>query len=192
MKSRRSNHNGKSILLVDDHGVVREGLRAMLQTSRTFSTVLEADSLQSARTLLRAHQPDLVLLDLSLRGESGFDLLVQMPSLCPQARTVVLSLHEERDVICKARDLGATAFVSKSALSRDILATLDAVLAGETRFPGHIAAIPPSAPTRALSRREFEIYLQIGRGHPVGLSGGAQGDPGLLGEGGALGLRQSA
>lgn len=148
------------ILIVDDHAMVRAGLRACLSTGAGFEVVAEAASGTEAITLLPSMSPDLLLVDLSMKEMDGFELTVAVAKLHPQVRVLVLSMHDKPQFVRRARDAGAHGYVSKSAPAAVTLAAAALVAAGGEYFPG--ASEP--APTDPLTAREREVLLLVAQG----------------------------
>lgn len=144
------------VLLVDDHAVVREGLRALLASSPGLSIVGEAASLATALTLLRSASPDVVLLDLSLPDARGVAAVTAVRKAARDVAVVVLSMHDEEAHQRAARDAGADAYVVKGA-------SIDAIVAALRE----VSALPVGEPSvrPALSPREREVLAAIADGH---------------------------
>lgn len=118
------------VLLVDDHDVVRLGLRALLAGRVDYEVCGETGDGTSALAAVRELSPDMVVLDLSLPGMSGFDTAIEMRRIAPQLKLILFSIH---DVPTTARRCGADAFVSKAAGVRALLDAIDRVTAPPMR-----------------------------------------------------------
>lgn len=114
------------VLLVDDHDVVRLGLRALLAGRVDYEVCGETADGTSALAAVRELSPDLVVLDLSLPGMSGFDTAIEIRRIAPQLKLILFSIH---DVPTTARRCGADAFVSKASGVRALLDAIDRVTA---------------------------------------------------------------
>jgi DNA-binding NarL/FixJ family response regulator len=129
------------ILLVDDHALIRDALRAILAEVAIDSVVMEADSGRLAMDFIDGTSgghpviPDLVILDLGLPDSDGLTLLKQMHERCPQIAVVVLSSSMEPDVMAEALDAGAVGFIPKSAPRAVMARALALVVAGGTYIP---------------------------------------------------------
>lgn len=124
------------ILVADDHALIREALRYLLQELDSSTTVIEASDGETARSIVAAHPDlDLALLDLMLPGVNGFDLLAELRSGYPDLPIVVLSGAEDAVTMRAALDRGATGFIPKSASNRVMLSALRLVLAGGRYLP---------------------------------------------------------
>ena len=121
-----------SILIVDDHVVIRKGLRVLLSVKPGWKIVGEAcngrEAIESARTL----QPDLIITDISMPQLNGLDAIPRLLRAAPNTRIVVLSTHDEEDLIQIALRVGASAFVLKSDAEQNLLRAVEHVFKGKT------------------------------------------------------------
>lgn len=163
------------VLLVDDHAVVREGLRAILEASGEIACI-EADSAEDALDLLvRAEPVDVMLLDISLPGMSGLEALAEIHHLRPRLPVLLLSMHPEEQFAVRALRMGAQGYLSKSTPSAEVLHAVKSAARGENYISRHIAALvaqgvggdSESPAHESLSNREFEILRMIGSGRSV-------------------------
>jgi DNA-binding NarL/FixJ family response regulator len=124
------------ILVVDDHGLIREALRGVLKELRPDALVLEASDCGKAMGLVVEH-PDLglILLDLSLPDRDGFSVLAELRERYPAISIVVLSAMQDRDNVVRALDLGAVGFIPKSGRREVMLSALQLVFAGGIYIP---------------------------------------------------------
>jgi DNA-binding NarL/FixJ family response regulator len=148
------------ILIVDDHAMVRAGLRACLSTGAGLEVVAEAASGTEALALLPAMAPDLLLVDLSMKDMDGFELTAAVAKQYPRVRVLVLSMHDKPQFVRRAREAGAHGYVSKSAAAAVTLAAAALVAAGGEYFPG---PHEPS-PLDPLTAREREVLLLVAQG----------------------------
>ena len=161
-----------TILLVDDHAVVREGVRRLL-LDIPGALVLEAANGQDALALFRKEAIDLVLLDLNLPGTGGLELLRRMLKENDKARIIVFSMHSEPLYAARALRLGAKGYVSKSATSDELLAAIVRVSKGERYIERELAsqlAVTMHGgedPLQQLSTREIEILRLLGEGRSM-------------------------
>ena len=153
-----------SILLVDDHPVVREGYRRLIERQPGLIVVAEAESAAEAYRRYKALTPDLVILDLSLPGPSGIEAIRHIRQWDKAARILVFSMRTGAVVARQAFAAGATGYVSKASPPRELLTALAAVLRGEQAMSADIAhAIAQDAVAGGrtaldeLSPRELEI-----------------------------------
>src|SRR6267143_5435175 len=130
---------GMKILLVDDHVLIREALRGVLNELKGEATVVEAsDWSQAIREIDQAADVDLILLDLTLPDRDGFEILAELRERYPAISVVVLSARQDRDSVARALDLGALGFIPKSGQREVMLSALDLVLAGGVYIPPEI------------------------------------------------------
>lgn len=157
------------ILLVDDHIVVREGVRRLISNMRE-AVLSEASSGAEALAMASREAPDLVLLDLNMKGIGGLELLRRLLLRDPKARVIVFSMHAEPIYAARALRLGAKGYVSKSAGADELLAAIKRVLEGGHYIERELAsqlAISQYAgedPLQQLSTREIEILRLLGEG----------------------------
>jgi DNA-binding NarL/FixJ family response regulator len=160
------------ILLVDDHIVVREGVRRLLAGIGGME-LCEAATGDLALTLFQKERPDLVLLDLNLTGIGGLEILRRLLSLDEKARVVVFSMHAEPIYAARALRLGARGYVSKSAGADELVTAVKRVAEGgryvEREIAGELAFTQLSAedPLQQLTTRELEILRLLGEGNSL-------------------------
>ncbi|GAB6844743.1 DNA-binding NarL/FixJ family response regulator [Methylorubrum rhodinum] len=128
-----------TVLLVDDHPVVREGYRRLLERQPGLTVVAEAENAAEAYRLYKAHAPDLVVLDLSLPGPSGIEAIRHIRQWDPAARILVFSMRTGAAVARKAFAAGACGYVSKASPPRELLDAVAAVLRGVRAMSADIA-----------------------------------------------------
>ncbi|CCB65834.1 MULTISPECIES: response regulator transcription factor [unclassified Hyphomicrobium] len=157
------------ILIVDDHGVVREGLRKLF-VAHFEADVLETSGIEEALTVYRQERPDVVVLDLNLEGAGGLEVLRQILATDGNARVVVFSMHHEPIYAVRALRGGARGYVSKSAPVEELIAAIRKVRAGEQYIDRDLASriavsqISSDDPLQSLSIREVEILRMLGQG----------------------------
>lgn len=164
----------KTILLVDDHPVLRRGLAALIASDPELAVCGEAATCQAALDSIREHQPDMVIVDLMLDGSDGLDLIKAMRAQYPSIPALVLSLHAESVYAERALRAGARGYVTKHEVDERILSAVRRVLAGETYMSGALerwfatrfvsGATLNDSPLGALSDRELQVYHSIGTG----------------------------
>ncbi len=119
-----------SILLVDDHKIMRDGLRAILGATPEFKVIAEAESGSEAVSLARQLRPHLILMDLNIPGLNGIEATVEILRFSPDARIVILSMYEDEESVVRAIRSGARAFVLKKASHTDLIDALRVVAKG--------------------------------------------------------------
>jgi DNA-binding NarL/FixJ family response regulator len=154
------------ILLVDDHPMVREGLRARLSSVPRLLVVGEAGNAEEALLRLADTEPDVVVQDVGLKEGNGIDLVQVMLERQPDLRVLMFSMYETPEYVQRALLAGARGYVLKDAPASEILAAIDAVAAGGTFLsPGVSRCLfRTPAPRPVLSPREREILSGLGRG----------------------------
>jgi two-component system invasion response regulator UvrY len=163
------------IMLVDDHAIVRSGFRRLLEQQPNYYVVAEAGDAENAYALFVEHEPDVVVLDLSMPGVSGLDLVRRMTVRRPTARILVFSMHEDASLAERAIQLGARGYVTKSSAPEVLASAVADMMAGRVAFSPDIAQAlamlrvtgEGDDPLTALSAREFEIFRLIARGQTV-------------------------
>ena len=124
------NHK-KSILIIDDHPLFREGLKAIIERDRKFEVVGEAGNGREGLRMVKKLKPDLVLVDISLPDQSGIQLTSEIRSLLPDTRVMIISMHSKIDYIAEAFQAGATGYVVKESASERLMNGLEYVSKGE-------------------------------------------------------------
>lgn len=156
------------ILLVDDHPLVREGLRARLQAGGGCEVTAEAGSAEAAMQALLREQPDLVLMDVGLKGSeaNGIELAARMIERCPELRVLMFSMYDNPEYVQRALQAGARGYVLKDAAADELLAAIEAVRSGGTYLsPGVTRRLfRAQAPKPLLTPRESEILSAMARG----------------------------
>jgi len=139
-------------LVIDDHALIREALRGVLNELKSDATVLEAaDSRQALRIADEQRDLDLILLDLNLPDRSGFAVLADLRQRYPAVSTVVLSAFNDRENVTKALELGALGFIPKSVPREVMLSALRLVFSGGIYIPPDILGRRESSPAPSLS-----------------------------------------
>jgi two-component system response regulator NreC len=159
------------IVLADDHAVVRSGLRLLLEGEDGWAVVAEAGTVPDAIRMVRAHEPDVLVLDLNMPGGSSLETIPQIVTDKPQTRIVVLTMQDDPEFARQALGAGAAAYVLKEAADAELVEAVAAAARGETylnpRLGARLAAAPPApaGPPDDLSERELEVLRLIALGH---------------------------
>jgi DNA-binding NarL/FixJ family response regulator len=157
------------ILVVDDHAVVREGIRRLLSTLPG-AEIHEAATSQEAMTLSRSVNPDVIVLDINLDGASGLELLRRLKAEDVAARIVMFTMHSEPSYAMRALKAGAAGYVSKSADAGELVTAVRKIASGDRYLDRSMASdlVFSSAftedPLHKLSNREVEILRLLGEG----------------------------
>ena len=119
------------LLLVDDHELVRAGLRMLLKAQPDMELVAEASSGAEAIELAQLHQPDVVLMDITMPGMNGMEATRQLKAYCPEIAVLALTIHEEEEYFFQMLEAGAAGYVPKRAAPEDLLHAIQMVRQGE-------------------------------------------------------------
>jgi DNA-binding NarL/FixJ family response regulator len=166
----------RRILLLDDHPLVREGLTKLIEQEPDLCVCAEAKNAAEALEGIRHSAPDAVVLDISLPGESGLDLIKRIQTLENPPAILVLSMHDEAFYAKRALLAGALGYVMKRESSGNVIGGLRAVLNGQVYVSPAIAAaaaenflrqqpVNSGSPVDRLTDREIEVFRRIGLGH---------------------------
>jgi two-component system, NarL family, invasion response regulator UvrY len=162
------------VLLVDDHEVVRKGIRLILEDRITDIEIAEAGNGDEALARLDEHH-DAVILDLSMPGRSGIDLLVEIKHRFPKLPVLIMSLHAEEQFAVRALRAGAAGYLTKSAASEQLAIAFERIVRGGRYISEAIAerlaadaSGATASPHERLSDREFEVMRGIASGETVG------------------------
>ncbi|HEY8761457.1 MAG TPA: response regulator transcription factor [Candidatus Dormibacteraeota bacterium] len=159
------------VVIVDDHELLREGTRQILQRDATIEVIAEASRGDQAVEVVARLQPDVVLLDLRLPGLPGIEVARRIAQLSPATRVLVLSAYDEEDYVLEALQAGAAGYLLKTAPSNELLEAVRAVAAGATVLEPSVSAALARRWTRAdgpggtdLSVRELEVLRLTAHG----------------------------
>jgi len=163
------------IVLCDDHAIVREGLKQILGAQPDFSIVGEASDGHEAMQRVRELEFDVLLLDMSMPGKSGVELIRQIKGERPRLRILVLTMHEEHQYAVRAIRAGASGYLTKESASSQLVTALRKVAGGGAWISSEVAqqlalnAMPDShaAPHERLSDREFQVFRMIAGGRSI-------------------------
>jgi two-component system, NarL family, response regulator FusR len=159
-----------SIVLVDDHAIVREGFKRLIEMEPDLEVVAECRCADDAVEALNKRAPDLVALDLSLPDGSGLPLIEHLLSVSPSSRIVVLSMHDGEPYVSEALRRGASGYVTKGVAPEELVAGLRAVMTGECFLSSDLrkrrAERPADTldPIQRLTAREHEVFLLLAAG----------------------------
>ena len=159
-------HGTVRLFLVDDHPLVRDGLRARLSSLPEIEIVGEADGAAEALPLIEATKPDLVLADVGMKEINGIELAARLQERQPEVRVVMLSMYDNPEYVQQALQAGARGYVLKDAPASEIVAAIDAVAAGGTFLSPAVSKrlFRNQTPRPLLTPRESEILSALGRG----------------------------
>jgi DNA-binding NarL/FixJ family response regulator len=163
------------VVIADDHTIVREGLRQLLQASTDFDVVSEAQNGHEVMQRVRELDFDVLLLDMSMPGKSGMELIKQVKSERPKLRILVLSMHQEHQYAVRAIKAGASGYLTKESASSQLAAAIRKVACGGAFISAEVAeqlalgAMPQAEglPHTALSDREYQVFRLLVSGKTV-------------------------
>ncbi|MDX1950726.1 MAG: response regulator transcription factor [Verrucomicrobiota bacterium] len=170
----KPNQRKQSILLVDDHELVRQGLAALLQRLRHVEVIGEAGSGKEALEQMRQKAPDIILMDLAMEGMNGLLAAAQIKREYPETKIMILSMHADESYVLEAFRAGAVGYLLKSNAMQDLEAGLEAISQDETYLSPAISTqvlkdhlkqgtVPPG-PFDALTERQREILQLVAQG----------------------------
>jgi len=174
-KSKQPTSIKKSILIVDDHPVLRRGLAALIEAEPDLTVCGQADDCKAALEALRKTRPDLAIVDLSLGEGDGLDLIKQIKQRSPEIPVLVLSMHDESVYAERSLRAGARGYVTKQQLDNTVLVAIRRLLDGEmymseqltTRLAAKFVGgrtLESDRSVDALSDRELQVFRLIGQG----------------------------
>ena len=163
------------IVIADDHTIVREGLKQLLAAAGDLDVVAEAGNGHEVMQQVRGNDFDVLLLDMSMPGKSGTELIKQVKEERPKLRVLVLSMHEEHQYAVRAIKSGASGYLTKDSASTQLVTAIRKVSAGGAFISAEVAeALALSArsqsegpPHAALSDREYQVFQMLASGASV-------------------------
>ncbi|HEY2971237.1 MAG TPA: response regulator transcription factor [Pyrinomonadaceae bacterium] len=163
------------VLLVDDHALVRAGIRALLERGGLVEVVGEAGDGHEALDLIEKLRPEVVLLDLAMPGASGFEVLKTTTEKFPEVHVIVLTVHEGEEYAFQALRAGAAGYLPKSAASSELRLAIEHVMGGKkylsptieqkATFESGRSTSEGLAPMSELTPRQLEVLTLIAEGH---------------------------
>lgn len=163
------------LLLVDDHELVRTGIRRILEDVAEFKVIGEVDNGEDAIKFCRATPPDIVLMDMNMPGIGGLEATKQIIHYAQDAKVVVLSVHTENPIPARVMQLGAYGYITKGSDPKEMINAVHKVASGQRYIAPEIAQqiaigqlnLNGSNPFDILSRRELEITIMLTKGNRV-------------------------
>ena len=172
------NSDKKQIVIVEDHTILRAGLKALLLSNSAFEVVGEADNGRDAIRKVVEVKPDLVIMDLSMPGMNGMDAIKEIKDRMPEVKTLVLTVHSEEEYVMASLQAGANGYVLKDATQNELLVAAERVLAGKTYLSPDITekvvnsylnsgsdSKEPQTRWDTVTQRERQILKLIAEGH---------------------------
>ncbi|KJZ39950.1 response regulator transcription factor [Pseudomonas sp. B21-040] len=154
------------VALVDDHALVRDGIKALLAVMAPLEVVGEAESGAQAIEMVGRCQPDLLLVDISLRDMNGLELTRVLRSQYPSLKVLVLSMYDNNEYVSESVRAGASGYVLKNSPSREIIAAIEAIASGGTFYSAEIAQrlIADKSSDNELTPRESQVLYKMAQG----------------------------
>ena len=154
------------LALVDDHTLVRDGIRALLSVIPTVTVVGEAENGEDAMVMVEHCNPDLLLVDINLPDMNGLELTRQIRDKYPTLKVLILSMYDSKEYVNESLRSGASGYVLKNAPSREIVAAIEAIKNGVTFYSPEIAQkfLLDDSTTNALTSRENQVLYKIIQG----------------------------
>jgi DNA-binding NarL/FixJ family response regulator len=163
-----------TIILVDDHAVVRAGVSRLLEQEPLFEVIGEAESGEKAYQIFGELKPDVMVMDLSMPGMGGLESIRRILMRYEKAKILVLSMHEDLSFANQALKLGAKGYLTKNTLADDLVKSIETVTQGDVFLSDEIAkkmamqSISGNQdPVHELSAREFEIFRLLAEGFDI-------------------------
>ena len=174
MHAEKADRDKTTVVIADDHTVVRQGLRMLIDNEEGLQVIAEAGTVPDAERLTRAHRPSVLVLDLNMPGGSSLEAIPRLCEQAPDSSIVVLTMQDDPAFARQALQAGAKGFVLKEAADEELLEAIRLAAAGDTylnpRLGARMAAAPtePAGPPDDLSEREVEVLRLIALGHTNG------------------------
>lgn len=165
-----------SVFIVDDHELMREGLKAVLANHPHLKVLGEAGSFREFTEKIRGQTPDVVVLDISLPDRNGLDILKYLKTLHPQVQVLILSMHPEERFAVRAMKAGAAGYINKQTAAQELVKAIDSIQQTGKYISEEVSAQlfreigkkPRKFPHEGLTDREFEILRLIAVGKSAG------------------------
>ncbi len=176
MSSPKQSVRPKRVMIVEDHPMTRDGLIHLIDRERDLTVEWQAENAAKALDVVVKDEPDLVLMDITLPGKSGIDLIKDLKAIRPELLILIVSMHDESLYAERALRAGARGYITKDAGGSMLMQAIRQVLSGQIYvsektsariieiFSGHHRTTQAQSPVAQLSDREFEIFQLIGEG----------------------------
>lgn len=166
-----------SVVIAEDHAIIRDGLRALISSCSRYNVVAEAqDGLEALRSV-REHEPDIVLMDLSMPAMNGIDAIRAIKKRRQDTKLIALTIHNEPEYVHEALRSGASGYLLKDSSRQELMLALDTVAEGKTYLSASISKTvvdgylnghgqdTPKSPWHTLTDRERQVLKMIGEGY---------------------------
>ena len=161
------------VMLTDDHGLVREGVKSLLESSDNVEVIGEAKDGIECLEKLKKIKPDLLLLDINMPNMNGIETLQKIKEINDSLKVLILTVHNEIDYLIKAIDIGVDGYILKNSSSLELKKAIDLIMNGESYFQPSLIPMMNSKisdrnveieKSKTLTKREMEILIQISKG----------------------------
>ncbi|HEX7862302.1 MAG TPA: response regulator transcription factor [Verrucomicrobiae bacterium] len=169
-----------SVLLVDDHPFVREGIRSFLSDQPDYEVVGEASSGSEALKMAQQHEPDFILLDINMPGLNGLEAVGQLRKSTPDAKILIVTVHNSREYVLHVAKSGAHGYILKEAPPEELLQAMQAIRSGQKYYSPAVAGYvfdeyerpggkkeKQEKPERQLTPREVEVLICTAKGRSI-------------------------
>ena len=165
-----------NVIIVDDHQIIRDGIKAMFMTNNNIEVIGEAGDYDELMQLLRSDIPDVIILDITLPGKSGVEITAELKNKNPETKILILSSNTDEDNIVRAIQAGANGFLPKDTSKEEFIEAINLVNANEEYFGANLSKIiyksymhhvktkNDAKPDVELSEREVEIVQMLSDG----------------------------
>ena len=174
MQSDSQYSKGHTVVLTDDHAIVRHAVRTILENDDRYNVLAEADCADDAIALVKEHQPDILVLDIALPGKSGIEALHELNKNGCNTKVVILSMFEDEIKVKQALQAGASAYIFKNCSPKELVETLSKTASNERTVPKGYEHLLTNGngdslskdPLGSLTKREREIFYMLAEGLP--------------------------
>ena len=157
----------KRLLIVDDHEVVRSGLKRLLENNKDISHIAECASGEEAYSYLYDNETHIIIMDISMPGKGGIEATQQIKKRYPEIKIIILSMHDNPMMVSKAISAGANAYILKNEISDNLLDALDKLIHGSSLVTPTVKFDSTKNILKLLNDREFEIFISISNGEDL-------------------------
>ena len=156
-----------TVLVADDHAVVRAGIRHILESMPGVSVIAEASDGPSALELARAQRPDVIILDVSMPGGSGLAVLAELRRELADTRILMLSMHDDAEYVAESVRAGTHGYLLKDSAATDLRSAVRAVMSGESFFSPELSRlrVEPAERESPITRRERQVLVRVAAGN---------------------------
>jgi DNA-binding NarL/FixJ family response regulator len=146
------------ILIADDHKIVRDGLRSLLENEMNLSVLGEADNGRTAVELAKELQPDVVIMDITMPGLNGIEATKQIRDAVPRTKVIALSMHTDRRFVSEVLRMGASGYLLKDCAFEELSNAIRSVLANRTYLSSQIADVVLKDYVRLVAKKELSVF----------------------------------